>query len=53
MELLAEDGDFAKGIHALKPTRIATAYIGMDWHRYVDAAALEPKRNPRLSRQVT
>ncbi len=41
MELLTEDGDIAKRIHALKPTHIATAYIGLDWHRYVDAAVLE------------
>lgn len=59
MELLTEDGDIAERIRALRPTHIATAYIGLDWQRYVDAAALESVvlsptvgSNPRAIRQL-
>lgn len=37
MELLTEDGSIAKHIKEIKPTHIATAYIGGDWSDYVDA----------------
>lgn len=37
MDLLTEDGSIAKRIKKIKPTHIATAYIGRDWADYVDA----------------
>jgi len=41
MKLLIEDGSIAEHIKRIKPTRIATAYIGRNWSDYVDVAALE------------
>lgn len=41
MELLLEEGSIAKRIKELKPTRIATAYIGRNWSSYVDASDIE------------
>jgi len=41
MELLIEDGSIAERITRIKPTHIATAYIGRNWSDYVDVSALE------------
>lgn len=41
MELLLEEGSIAKRIKYLKPTRIATAYIGRNWASYIDASDIE------------
>ena len=41
MELLTSSEQIQKSIKALKPSRIAVAFIGMDWQDYIDTKSLK------------